>query len=264
MAIEYFKTPTRRIKNDGESQGGVYMEHHYLAADTSGAKDRDGVGPEDEKQRPITEMNIEVHGGRFIPTFSEREHWEGGSFSDFDAIARQTGLHPEYVQQTQYEGADISPSTLFIQEPKEIKVNRMFSDPSMPQSTALNLAAMAMNDYHVGKLTPSDDLSQYSSRLVKSAKKLGVIEDNEYNPDADVRNDIEKEPQSVGVSKWSSDDYYTEQGRGVGATLHKVPQRDVLLAQQKVRKIVRGRSSQGSPKISSQFDTPLPGMEGFV
>jgi hypothetical protein len=270
-----------------------------MAADTSGAMDRPPESHlEDGPQRPVTEITTQVSGGRFIPTFSEPEHWEGGSFGEHADVAKATGLHPEYVDRlmknlpvtgpdihvgrartartarmdgpnqvptTQGDmGSRYSPPTLFIQSPKRVTVDRMFSDPSMPTGTALSLAAMAMRDHHVEELIPSEDLSEHSSKLVQHAKKLGVIKDNKYNAEAEPTNDIKKQSHTVDANSGWGKDTYGEEGRGIGATLHKASERDVFGAQQAVRKIIRGRSSKGSPKISSQFDTPLPGMEGFV
>ena len=312
MAIEYFREPVKRIKNDGVSQGGGSRSQQYMAADTSGAMDRPPESHlQDMHQRPVTEMTTEVEGGRYVPTFSEPEHWEGGSFAEHGEAARQTGLHPEYLNRLENEGSSqsytdprkilsiqlkyarstpeerkqqqvkdftplhrspaldpnnpaLNPSTLFTQTPKKVTVDRLFSDPAMPAGTALSLAAMAMNDHNVEQLTPSDDLSVHSSRLVQHAKKLGVISDNRHNKEAEPRNDIEKSSHTVDAYRGWDGDTYGEEGRGIGATLHKASENDVFAAQQKVRKIVRGRSSKASPKISSQFDVPLPGMEGFV
>lgn len=311
MAIEYFREPVKRIKNDGVSQGGGSRLQQYMAADTSGAMDRPPESHlQDMQQRPISEMSTQVEGGRYIPTFSEPEHWEGGGFTEHAETAKQTGLHPEYLNRLDTEGRSyhptdsrrqlsmqleyarstpserrwqqdnffgpgvdpgvdpknpaLSPSTLFIQTPKKVTVDRLFSDPAMPAGTALSLAAMAMNDHHVEQLTPSEDLSAHSSKLVQHAKKLGVIADNPYNKDAEQKNDIEKQSHTVDAYRGWTEDTYGEEGRGIGATLHRASASDVFAAQQKVRKIVRGRSSKTSPKISSQFDVPLPGMEGFV
>lgn len=312
MAIEYFREPVKRIKNDGVSQGGGSRSQQYMAADTSGAMDRPPESHlQDMQQRPISEMSTQIEGGRYIPTFSEPEHWEGGSFTEHAETARQTGLHPEYLNRLDTEGRSyhptdsrrqlsmqleyarstpserkwqedhmfsdlqkdysvdtknpaLNPSTLFIQTPKKVTVDRLFSDPAMPAKTALNLAAMAMNDHNVEQLTPSGDLSEHSSKLVQHAKKLGVIADNPYNKEAEQTNDITKQSHTVDAYRGWTEDTYGEEGRGIGATLHRASASDVFSAQQKVRKIIRGRSSKGSPKISSQFDVPLPGMEGFI
>jgi len=157
---------------------------------------------------------------------------------------------------------EFSPETLFVDKPNKVTVGQLFADPTMT-TQAMTLGAISMDSNAVSKVTPDDSLSQYSSRLVNHAKKFGLIEDNPLNADAEQTNNIPKrdlffEPGDIknrGKGKINIPSF--------GDNFTEIPENEVFRAQQIMRQRIRGGRSKRSPKMSNQFDVPLPGMENF-
>lgn len=145
--------------------------------------------------------------------------------------------------------------TLFHQDP--MVISSLFSDPKMTH-TVPTLLGLAHNQSG-GFISPSHDLSPYSSKLAKKGMEKGWVVPNEDNPHAYITN-------SNSFHPYQFPDEPSMHGEAV-------PEGEVKAARGTVRKLLRDGKSKTdtspeqapAPKpahLSSQFHPQLPGLEG--
>ena len=148
------------------------------------------------------------------------------------------------------------PEKLFEHKPSSMTIDSMFSDPSM-RSSAMTLAALAKRRTGAQVVRASDDLSEFSSRLTKSAMERGLpVVTHPHNPDARITNMGDLIEQST------PSEFINEENYGPLVPVHEVEaaKRD-LREMLRPQKTVRNAQPVTSKGLSQQF---LPGMEGFV
>lgn len=152
------------------------------------------------------------------------------------------------------------PMEFFHHTPGQTTITDAFADPDMRVHMPLLASYAHMKYVPEGQsITASDDLSPYSSNMVKKAQKLGLpVVTHSENPDAAVTNDSELVPYRMHADSLN---YYKTLG------MQDIPQEDLSKAWDHYR-MLRGRPAKGAkPVMSEQFkDVPhpqLPGMEGY-
>lgn len=144
------------------------------------------------------------------------------------------------------------PTTLFTDSPAEIE--EAYSHTSM-RHTVPTLLGLAKNRYHV--LQAPENLSPYSSRLVKRGEKMGAVVVNPDNPTAEVMH--------LGSFSDADNLAYTSQlenpSSRIGPT-KRVPDTDIQNARNTIREILRPRKEHRNVMTGPQFDHPrLPGVD---
>lgn len=152
------------------------------------------------------------------------------------------------------------PMEFFQHTPAETTITDAFADPDMRIHMPLLAAYAHMKYVPEGQsITASNDLSPYSSNMVKKAQKLGLpVVTHSENPDASVTNDSELLPHRMHADSLN---YHIKLG------MQDIPQEEMNKAWDHYRSL-RGRPAKGAkPVMSEQFDSvphpQLPGMEGY-
>jgi hypothetical protein len=248
--------------------------------------------PGDLQERPFATINVKHRPGRFVVPYTNiggdsytdtglsddyvshladkltkkgEDNWTG---YDDDAMHTIGIMHMSdpvskaYVRGQMRSNPHFQPETLFEEVPSSIEITNMVSDPSMAH-TAMTLSAIAKRDQKAEKIIASDDLSPFSSQLVRNAVTRGLpVETHRDNPEAEITNDIDKSKRTIRVKRqdnpWGMDQPETP-----------ISPEEVKGARDDIRGWLRGQ--RGTPArnntpvtkkgLSAQF---LPGMEGFV
>lgn len=279
MSIDYFKIKTSPYRNS----------YSYTALGTPFVNDESG-----HTRRPMANIDVEHQPAQFsIPHQEDDIDSETGLSTTYlgklthslwvkdphnmtaDDVEAYEFLNSEIPDKEDREwvinnNPHFNPTKLFtVDRPSSIYVSGMFSDPSMTGS-AMTLGAIAKRDLKADEIIASDSLSTYSSKLAQNAIKRGLpVKASEYNPGADVTNDIKMEEQSV------PEDYPSHAGLspispGMVAASRKDMREMLATGREKKRrkapakKAVAKRNAQPvTPKgLSDQFI--IPGMEGYV
>lgn len=193
------------------------------------------------------------------------DNWDDHDDAAMQTIYAMHSLLPEkkkFVKEQLQSNPHFQPQTLFDQTPSSIEIRNMVSDPRMAH-TAMTLSAIAKRDLKADKIIASDDLSPWSSQLVKHAVKKGLpVETSGNNPDAVVTNDMDKGNRTIRAS-------YQHNPWGMDRPETPIAPEEVKGAREDIREWLRGprptpmrNTKPVTPKgLSNQF---LPGMEGFV
>lgn len=138
-------------------------------------------------------------------------------------------------------------SQMFTDYPQENTVNSAFSHSTMRHTIPIILAHAHQN---LGSLTASDDLSEYSSRMVKRAREKGFpINVSEDNPNAIATND------------YTFDDNFNKTSFPEPQGFRKLSNAEVRSAKMHIR-TMRGKGPTAPAHMSPQFEQlRLPGME---
>lgn len=146
----------------------------------------------------------------------------------------------------------IEPDTLFSETPAEI--SSAFSHTSMRHSVPM-LLAMAKREFP--DVRPSSNLSPYSSRLTRKALDKGLVNPNDINPEAEIRNSADFDDTGNVVSGDMVDGIY-----GLFAEENIVPDIDVAATRHSLRHMLR----PPKPHMGPQFDKhhgmdQIPGVD---
>lgn len=180
-----------------------------------------GRSREDSGDRPLAEVSVHHTPPRELPKFNESEEFE-------------TSPHVY--------------NEMFHHVPGKTEFMGAFAHSKL-RSTVPVVAAYFHNKY--GDLTASDDLSKYSSKLVKHAKTLGLpVSAHRDNPEAKTTNTYSFD-----------DDTYT----GTYSRLEhgsEIPKHKVVEAKEHLREMMGYKKPMPRQHIGPQFTQPqLPGME---
>jgi hypothetical protein len=170
------------------------------------------------------------------------------NFSKY-AITKLNGISLEHHERT----PDSAPTELFHTDPDRIVVSSAYAHPKMRKYIP-KLLAIAQTDNPTTKLTASDDLTEYSSRLARNAVGKGLALPHPHNTNM----------SNNGVSIDPDDDEHHRRTMIHANPLSeetRIPQHDILKGEQFLR-VALGRSPKPEvqPKTNNS-QSRLPGME---
>lgn len=157
-----------------------------------------------------------------------------------------------------------NPDTLFSSTPGKLKIQEAFFDPSLTSSVTTAIG-IAQNDFPNSEIVPSDDLSDFSSKLVQNAQSRGLITPNPDNPTGEATNTLTQERMITGANVLNG--YLDRFNGNLNNDNIRIPQAQVDAGRETVREMLRGprkRNTQPvtSKGLSDQF--VIPGMEGYL
>ena len=167
MARYYRGSNFNRLKEDGDRVNYVAMRDTYQ----NGKESESGSIKDDyEGGYPVARVQLSYEAGSgTTPNFDNSEFTE-----------RVYGGHSEeHYYRTR--GSGKAPTELFHSDPDRVVVDSAFAHPDMRRHIP-HLLAIAQMDNPSMKLTASEDLSGYSSRLSKNAAKKGLVLPHPNNP----------------------------------------------------------------------------------
>jgi hypothetical protein len=178
-----------------------------------------------------------------------------GTTPNFSNLTNNGYSREYYNRNGGNRGRTVEPPTeLFHTDPDRLVVTSAYAHPNV-RNHVPKLLAIAQTDNPHLKLTASDDMTEYSSRLAKNAVAKGLALPHPDN----------KQMKHNGITMSAHDDEYSAltlvtPNEPVG--MHRIPQSDVLKGAQFMRVALgRGRMSENTTP-APKFDQPqLPGME---
>ena len=208
----------------------------------------------------------------------ENEEWEKGP--DPESLAPDIATHSEplfYQKEDDPRGINLAktvsrlkddprtnPDTLFSSTPGQLKIQEAFFDPSLAASVTTAIG-IAKNDFPNSEIVPSDDLSDFSSKLVQNAQARGLISPNPSNPEGQATNTIGQNRMVVGAN---GVDYTLNHFDGnLSSSDIRIPQAQVDAGRETVREMLRGPRKRNTKPVtdkglSDQF--VIPGMEEYL
>jgi len=186
----------------------------------------------------------------YVGSNTRRELADDGYDASKRAVASVTvtETHPwELVFDSGYYPEDEKTGQLSMMShrPGETRVGALVSDPSM-RSSVPTLLAMATQGKQ--NITHDVNLSQHSSRLINKVRDKVDIQRPEKNPNAAPTTSMDKSRPWVGTFVERDGEVYGTDLFHADAKLEKVPDFEVRMAKDTVRRTLRGR------KLSPQFD----------
>ena len=148
---------------------------------------------------------------------------------------------------------------LFTHRPAELHVNTMYADRRV-RPHMMTIMAIAKMDHPDADIVASDQLSRFSSHLVQSAHKRGLVKANSDNPEMTAS----AIPSSRdGYSKYtgSEEDARRSTGALVWQGVKEIPHSEVMAGKQFLKQTLRpDTTKKQTPKTQSE-QPQLPGME---
>lgn len=237
MARYYRDSNFNRISSDGDRVNYVAMSDKY----------------QEPEQGPLNPKPYWGHGlaeGGYPVARIKLNYEQGeGTTSNFDLNGSDPGTSFNYRTRT---GGSKPPTELFHTDPDRLVVDTAYAHPDMRKHIP-HLLAIAQMDNPNTKLTASNDLSGYSSRLSKNAAKKGLVLPHPDNLD------MAGDPTDISAK---SDEYQrrTMVSERVLDESNRIPEHAILNGKQFLREALGRKPRTEQMKAPDTEQLTLPGI----
>jgi len=239
MARYYRGSNFNRMSEDGDRVNYVAMSDNYQE-------------PEQGPKHPQA-FRGENPGDGGYPVARVKLSYEAGNGTtpnfDFRDPTEPNGLSLQFLSRSNRRG---TPTELFHTDPDRLVVDSAFAHPDMSRHIP-HLLAIAQMDNPNTKLTASEDLSGYSSRLSRNAAKKGLVLPHPENLDmAGDPTDINAHADEYQRRTMVSDRVMDESTR--------IPEHAILNGKQFLREALGRKPRTEQMKAPSTEQLTLPGI----